>query len=108
MLFCGLIIIAVAPLHGATKAAPRHRGVSTLSAKGGVTGWPRHVQNAAFGVHLVKVQGAGVRHAQAVAEHQKQKAAVAGFVEAALGGCHELFNLARGDAFAVTVFHKAG
>ena len=67
---------------------------------------PRHVQHAAFNVHLVELQGASLRHAQAVPEHHQQQATVAGFKAAALGGGHELFNLAHGDMFSVVVFQK--
>ena len=61
------------------------------------------MQHAAFGIHLGQFQAAGLRHAQAVAEHQQQKAAVAGLVTSSLGGRNELFDLAGGQVFAVVV-----
>ena len=49
------------------------------------------VQHTALRVHLVEPQPAGLRDAQAVAEHQEQQATVAGLVAAASG---------RGDKLA--------
>lgn len=48
---------------------------------------PGHVKDAAFCVHLGQNQAAGLGDAQAMPEHEKQKAPVAGFVSCALGGC---------------------
>jgi hypothetical protein len=61
------------------------------------------MQHAAFGVHLVKLQPAGLRHAQAMPEGQKQKATVAGLVPPALGRLDQPFNLAPGEVLAVAV-----
>jgi len=61
----------------------------------------RDVQHAAVGVHLGQPQPAGLRHAQAMPEHQKQQASVAGCVTAIFRGVHELLNLGGNQVFAV-------
>lgn len=60
---------------------------------------PCHVQHAAFYVHAGKIEVAGFRHTQAVPEHQKQKASVAGVVAADFGGCNQPFNFSDGKVF---------
>ena len=55
----------------------------------------------AFGVHLVECHPAGLRHAQAMPEHQEQQAAVAHLVPAVLSRFHQSFNLARGEMLPV-------
>jgi hypothetical protein len=64
---------------------------------------PAHMQHAAFAVHLVERQPAGLRHAQAMPEHQEQQAAVAGPVAAAFGGVDQLFHLEAGEVLATAV-----
>ena len=51
------------------------------------------VQDAAFGVHLRQNQSARLGDAQTVAEHEEQKASVAGFVSCAFGGRQQPFDL---------------
>ncbi len=71
-------------LHPRTLGKPRPDGAQFVGAHGVRGGHaffqPRDVQHAAFHIHLVEPQGAGLRHAQAVPEHQKKKAAVTGLV----------------------------
>jgi hypothetical protein len=59
------------------------------------------MQHAAFHVHLVEFHAAGLRHAEAMAEHQKQQATVADLVSAALGRLNQPFDLARGEVLPV-------
>ena len=59
------------------------------------------MQHAAFGVHLVELQPASLRHAQAMPEHQEQQATVAGLVPAALRRLDQPFNLAPGEVLPV-------
>ena len=62
---------------------------------------PRDVQHAAFNVCLVELQGASLRYARAVPEHQRQKATVAGLISAAFGGGNQLIDLGGNVAFSV-------
>ena len=64
---------------------------------------PDNVYLTAFNVHLIEPQGAGLRHSQAMPEHEKQKAPVAGLVGAPLGGLNELFDFPLGKMFSVFV-----
>jgi hypothetical protein len=57
------------------------------------------MQHAAFRVHLVEFHPAGLRHAQAMPEHQEQQATLAHLVPAALGRFNQPFNLAAGEVF---------
>lgn len=61
---------------------------------------PRHVQDAAFGVHLGKDQAASLRHAQPMPEHEEQEAPVAGLVPGPLGGGKELLDFVAGEVFS--------
>ena len=63
------------------------------------------MQHAAFNVHLIELQPAGLGHAESVPEHQKQKAAVAGFVPAALRRVDQLLNLAPGQMQTLALCH---
>jgi len=56
---------------------------------------------------MIEFHPAGLRHAQAMPEHQKHKATVAGFVPAALRGLDQLFHLAAGEVFPVAVVRAA-
>ena len=58
------------------------------------------MQDAAFGVHLREDQAASLGDAQAVAEHEEQKAPVPGLVPRSLGGGEELFDLVAGQVFS--------
>ena len=62
---------------------------------------PRDVEHAAFDVYLGQPQPAGLRHAQPVAKHQEQQAAVTGRVAASLRTLHELFDFGGNEVFAV-------
>ena len=64
------------------------------------------MQHAAFRVHLVEFHPAGLRHAQAMPEHQEQQATVAGLVPAALGRLNQPFNLAAGEVLSVAVLRR--
>ena len=61
------------------------------------------MQHAAFGVHLIEFHPAGLRHAQAMPEHQEQQATVAHLVSAALGRLNQPIDLAAGKVFSVAV-----
>jgi hypothetical protein len=61
------------------------------------------MQHAAFRVHLVEFHPAGLRHAQAMPEHQEQQATVAHLVPGAFGRFNQPFNLAAGEVFSVAV-----
>src|ERR1700733_9612735 len=61
------------------------------------------MQHAAFGVHLIEFHAAGLRHAQAMPEHEQQKATVAGLVPPALGRLDQPLNLAPGEVLPVAV-----
>lgn len=61
---------------------------------------PHHVQNATFGVHLGEDKAASLGHPQAVAEHEEQKAPVAGLVPGPLDGGKDLFDLVAGEVFS--------
>lgn len=49
-----------------------------------------------FKIDVRQLKPQGFRHAQPVAEHQQEQAAVAGLVAGSLGGCDELFHFAGG------------
>lgn len=66
---------------------------------------PGDVQRPALKVQMGQGEAARFRHAQAVAEHQQQQAAVAGLVAAALGGGDEPLHFALGQVAAV-VFER--
>ena len=59
------------------------------------------MQDAAFGVHLGENQPASLGHPQPMAEHEEQKAAVAGLVPCALGGGQELFEFGPNEVFSL-------
>src|SRR5712691_4467427 len=48
-----------------------------------------------------KYQAAGLRHAQAMPEHQQQQTAVAGLVASAIDSRYELIDFGRNQVFAV-------
>jgi hypothetical protein len=58
------------------------------------------VKDAAFGVHLGENQAAGLGNAQTVAEHQEQKATVAGLVPGPLGGDKKLVHFKPCEVFS--------
>jgi hypothetical protein len=58
------------------------------------------VQDAAFGVHLLELQAASLRHAEAVAEHQQQSRAS---LRLPLGGGDQLVHLKAGEVLALVV-----
>jgi hypothetical protein len=58
---------------------------------------PDDVQLAALRVYLFELQPAGLRHAQAVPEHQKQQATVARLVAASPGRRHQLSDFKAGQ-----------
>ena len=60
----------------------------------------RDVQHLALGVHLVELQLAGFRYAQAVPENQKQQATVAGFVAPASRRGNQLSDFKAGKVVA--------
>ena len=62
---------------------------------------PDHVQHPALEIDLVQFERAGLGHAQPVAEHQEDQAAVAQLGAAAAGGRDQALDLARGEVFAV-------
>src|SRR3954452_24198502 len=61
------------------------------------------MQHPAVRVDLIEFQPAGFRDTEAMPEHQKQQAAVAGFVAAASGRLDQPFHLASGQVLPVTV-----
>jgi hypothetical protein len=75
-------------------AAQRMRGRESLLE-------PANVQHAAFKIHLGELEAARFRDAEAVAEHEQEKAAVADLVPAAARGGNEFFHLDRGEVFPV-------
>jgi hypothetical protein len=59
------------------------------------------MQHAAFRVHLVEFHPAGLRHAQAMPEHQEQQATVARSFLLPLVDSINRSNLAAGEVFSV-------
>ena len=61
------------------------------------------MEHAVFRVQLVEFHPAGLRHAQAMPEHQEQQATVPHLVPTAIGRFNQPFNFAAGEVFSVGV-----
>jgi hypothetical protein len=64
---------------------------------------PEDMQNAAFGVHLVKFYAAGFRHTQSMPEHQKQEATVASLIHVSSRCLDQPLNLAPSEVLPAAV-----
>lgn len=58
------------------------------------------MQDAAFDVHLGQLEAAGLRHAQAVTEHQQKQTAVAGRVPTVFGCIKKFVHLGGNQVFS--------
>ena len=91
--------------HAVALDQPRLDGADFISAQGVGGGEsalePGDVQHPAFQIHLAKFQPAGFGHAQAMAEHHQEQAAVTQRVGCPFGGQHQTLDLASGQVFAV-------
>lgn len=61
----------------------------------------RHMQDAAFNIHLGHFQSAGLGHPQPVPEHEQEQAPVAGLVPATPGGGNQAADFGQNEVFSV-------